>query len=86
MRRCVGCFQFKPQKELIRVVKTTEGVIDVQEPGAERIDGRGAYVCPNESCFMKATKTKGKKRSPMTFWLKVKLGETDLQKLKDLLL
>jgi predicted RNA-binding protein YlxR (DUF448 family) len=46
----------KPKKELIRVVKSPEGVISLDKTG--RSPGRGAYVCPDAECLKKARKTK----------------------------
>ena len=55
-RKCVGCNTSKDKKELIRVVKSPEGVISLDKTG--RSPGRGAYVCPNPECLKKARKTK----------------------------
>ncbi len=56
MRMCTGCGEMKPKKELIRVVKSPEGVISLDKTG--RSPGRGAYVCPDLECLKKARKTK----------------------------
>ena len=56
MRRCTGCGEMKPKRELIRVVKSPEGQISLDRTG--RSPGRGAYVCPSEECLKKARKTK----------------------------
>lgn len=55
-RMCVGCRQMKNKKELMRVVKTSEGDIQLDPTGKK--SGRGAYICPNESCFNQAIKGK----------------------------
>ena len=55
-RMCVGCRQMMPKKELIRVVKSPEGVISVDDRG--KMPGRGAYICHNEDCLNKAYKAK----------------------------
>ena len=60
MRRCVGCGEMKPKKEMIRVLKTEEGII-LDTTG--RKNGRGAYICPSAECLKKAKKTKGLDRS-----------------------
>ena len=44
MRKCVGCFEMKPKKELVRVVRSPEGEISLDS--TSRKPGRGAYVCP----------------------------------------
>lgn len=54
MRMCIGCREMKPKKELVRVVKTPQGDIKLDKTG--KLNGRGAYVCPNEECFKKVQK------------------------------
>ena len=56
IRTCIGCNEGKPKKELIRVVKTSEGEVSIDFTGKK--NGRGAYICPNISCLEKAIKTK----------------------------
>lgn len=53
-RKCVGCNVSKDKKELIRVVKTTEGEISVDLTGKK--NGRGAYICHDAECLKKAKK------------------------------
>ena len=55
MRMCVGCREMKPKKELLRVVKSPEGVIAFDRVG--KAPGRGAYVCKSAECLAKAVKT-----------------------------
>lgn len=55
-RMCVGCGQMKAKKELIRVVRTPEGFIDLDPTGKK--SGRGAYVCPDPACLTAAVKGK----------------------------
>lgn len=56
MRKCVGCQEMKEKKSLIRVVKTAEGDIILDDTGKK--NGRGAYICKILECFKKAKKTK----------------------------
>ena len=56
MRKCVGCQEMKEKKSLIRVVKTAEGDIILDDTGKK--NGRGAYICKSLECFKKAKKTK----------------------------
>ena len=56
MRRCTGCGEQKPQKELVRVVKTPDGEILLDLTG--KASGRGAYICNNAECLKKARKSK----------------------------
>ncbi len=56
MRMCTGCSQMKPKKELIRVVRSPEGEISLDETGKK--SGRGAYLCPEAECLKKAVKSR----------------------------
>ena len=56
MRRCLGCMESKPKIELLRVVKTTEGQIELDPTGKK--NGRGAYICKSINCLEKAVKSK----------------------------
>jgi predicted RNA-binding protein YlxR (DUF448 family) len=53
-RMCVGCQQMKTKKELIRIVRTVEGTIEVDLTGKR--NGRGAYICPQRACLQSAWK------------------------------
>ncbi len=61
MRKCLGCNEMKPKKELIRAVKSPEGEISLDLTGKK--SGRGAYICPDKSCFDKARKGKRLERA-----------------------
>lgn len=54
VRKCVGCNEMKPKKELVRIVRSPEGEISVDLNGKK--NGRGAYICPSTVCLMKARK------------------------------
>ncbi len=54
MRLCVGCGEMQPKKELIRVLKNTDGSIGLDFTGKK--SGRGAYLCKNMDCFTAAQK------------------------------
>ena len=56
MRRCLGCQESKPQKELIRIVRTPEGALCVDVTG--KMNGRGAYICPKAQCLADAKRAK----------------------------
>lgn len=60
-RQCVGCSQMQEKKELMRVIKTPEGEILLDQTG--RKNGRGAYVCRRKECLDMAIKKKGLERS-----------------------
>lgn len=55
-RKCLGCMQSFPKKELIRVVRTPEGEVCIDTTGKK--SGRGAYICKKEACLKKAVKAK----------------------------
>jgi predicted RNA-binding protein YlxR (DUF448 family) len=45
LRKCTGCQEMKPKKELIRIVLTPEGETALDPTGKR--SGRGAYICRN---------------------------------------
>jgi len=55
-RVCVGCREKKPKKELIRIVRTPEGNVDIDLTGKK--SGRGVYICAQKECLHSATKGK----------------------------
>ena len=61
LRQCVGCREMKPKKELVRVVRSPEGVISIDTKG--KAPGRGAYVCPSQQCLKRAVKSKALERT-----------------------
>lgn len=61
MRRCVGCMESRPKKELIRIVSDKEGNLNLDVTG--KAQGRGAYLCPDTSCFNTARKRNAISRS-----------------------
>ena len=61
MRKCVGCQEMKNKKEMIRVIRTSEGEFLLDATG--RKNGRGAYLCTDSNCLAKAVKNKGLERS-----------------------
>ncbi len=52
MRQCLGCREQKAKRDLIRVVRSPEGVISLDFRG--KASGRGAYVCPQPDCLKRA--------------------------------
>ncbi len=61
LRKCTGCGEMKPKKELVRVVKSPEGDISLDLTG--RKAGRGAYVCPTAACLAAARKARRLERA-----------------------
>ena len=60
-RQCMGCHERKAKRELIRVVRGTDGTVGLDFGG--KLNGRGAYLCPDPECLKKAQKAKSLERS-----------------------
>ena len=60
-RQCMGCRERKPKKEMIRIVRGTDGIVSLDFSG--KLNGRGAYLCPDPECLKKAQKSKALERS-----------------------
>lgn len=60
MRRCVGCMESKPKKQMVRIV-CYEGKVSVDPKGKAK--GRGIYICPDPACIHNAKKRKALQRS-----------------------
>lgn len=75
MRMCIGCREMKPKKELVRVVKSPEGEIDIDEKG--KAPGRGAYLCDDSTCMDKATNNRLLEKA-----FSQKIGQEVYEKLK----
>ena len=61
MRQCLGCREMKPKKELIRAVRSPDGIVSLDFKGKN--PGRGAYVCKNADCLKKAIRSKALARA-----------------------
>ena len=60
-RQCMGCRERTDKRNLIRVVRTPEGNVQLDFSG--KLSGRGAYLCPKSECLKKAQKSKALDRS-----------------------
>ena len=56
LRTCVITKESLPKQELLRVVRTPEGYVTVDETG--KLNGRGAYIKKDISVLEKAQKSK----------------------------
>ncbi len=56
LRKCTGCNEMKPKRELVRVVRSPQGEISLDLTGKK--PGRGAYICKNADCLKLAKKAK----------------------------
>ncbi|MBR6274983.1 MAG: YlxR family protein [Lachnospiraceae bacterium] len=61
MRKCIGCDEMFPKKELIRILLDEENKLVIDKTG--KLNGRGCYLCNNAECLEKAIKTKAINRS-----------------------
>jgi predicted RNA-binding protein YlxR (DUF448 family) len=74
-RTCVSCRETAAKRGLIRVVRTPEGVVEVDETGKKA--GRGAYLCRRWECWQEAIR-----RERLATALRVKLLEADKDALR----
>ncbi len=56
LRTCVVTKESLPKKELLRIVRTPEGEVKVDDTG--KLNGRGAYIKKDLSVLEQAKKTK----------------------------
>ncbi len=49
LRTCVACREVRTKRELIRLVRSSSGTVEVDTGGKEA--GRGAYLCPTPECW-----------------------------------
>lgn len=78
-RTCMGCNEKKDKKDLIRIVKSPNGEINIDKSG--KMLGRGAYICDNIQCLEKAVKTKRIERV-----LETKIENTIYEKLRGVII
>ena len=56
LRKCTGCGEMKPKRELVRVVRSKDGEVSLDLLGKK--PGRGAYICKDKECLKHARKAK----------------------------
>ena len=78
MRSCIVTKEKLPKKDLIRVVRTPEGNVIVDETG--KANGRGAYLKKDLEVFEKAKKSKVLNRH-----LKVEVEDSVFEELQKLI-
>ena len=54
-RKCIGCAERRDKGDLVRVVRTPDGEIQLDSTG--RAAGRGAYLCKSKKCLARARKS-----------------------------
>ncbi len=73
-RTCVGCHQTLPKRQLVRLVRTPEGVrVDL----TGRLPGRGAYLHDRRACWERALK-----KGTLARALRVELTPDDMARLQ----
>ena len=75
-RMCVACRQLKSKRQLLRIVKSPQGEITIDDTGKK--PGRGAYICCQNECLIKSRKSKSLDKI-----LKVKIPDEIWQALTD---
>ena len=60
-RKCLGCGEMKPKRELMRVVRSPEGEVSLEQK--KKKNGRGAYLCQSKPCLTAAIKAKRLERA-----------------------
>ena len=76
MRRCIGCMEHFPKKDLCRIVNTKENEIFFDSTGKK--NGRGTYICKSIDCLNKAIKSKALSRA-----LETEIPEEVLEAIKE---
>ncbi len=77
-RKCMGCGEKFPKKDLLRVVRAPEGEVSVDTTGKK--NGRGVYICKNPDCFKKVRRGDKLSRS-----LEVKVEEKIYDELAEMM-
>jgi len=74
-RSCVACRQVKEKRQLVRLVRTAEGVV-VDSGG--HLAGRGAYLCRSAACWQEGLKGKRLENA-----LRASLSQENRERLKE---
>jgi predicted RNA-binding protein YlxR (DUF448 family) len=53
-RTCIACREVRPKRELVRIVRTPENGVFIDEKG--KMAGRGAYLCRTKRCWERGLK------------------------------
>ncbi|MCD8371691.1 MAG: YlxR family protein [Clostridia bacterium] len=56
LRQCIACRELKEKREMLRIVKNSQGEIFLDF--SSKAAGRGAYICDNSDCVKKLIKQK----------------------------
>lgn len=75
-RTCIACRQIKEKKDLIRLVSTENGIAEIDV--FEKKPGRGAYLCPQKTCWELALR-----KNRLDYALRTKLHDDNRQTLRE---
>ncbi|MGD9677158.1 MAG: RNase P modulator RnpM [Vulcanibacillus sp.] len=75
MRKCTACQELKSKRELIRIVRTPDKIVEIDLKGKK--SGRGAYICYRSDCLQLAKKKKSLEKA-----LDVKIEEEIYNKIQ----
>ncbi len=78
MRKCVATGEMKPKKELVRIVRSKEGVVSIDLTGKK--SGRGAYLSLDKEAVLLA-----KKKNILSNQLEVTVDDTVYDELLELI-
>jgi len=78
MRKCVATGEMKPKKELVRIVRSKEGIVSVDLTGKK--SGRGAYLSLDKEAVLLA-----KKKNILSNQLEVTVDDTVYDELLELI-
>lgn len=79
LRTCVVTHEKLPKKELLRIVRTPEGIVEADLTGKK--NGRGAYIKSDIETLLKAQKTKVLERH-----LEVSIDDTIYEEIKNVII
>lgn len=75
LRSCIACREKHAKRDLIRIVRTPEGTIEIDLKGKR--SGRGAYLCRKQQCWDAALQPRRLSQA-----LKCQLGAEEVAMLK----
>jgi uncharacterized protein len=78
MRKCVATGEMKPKKELVRIVRSKEGIVSIDLTGKK--SGRGAYLSKEKEAVLLA-----QKKNILANHLEVKIEDSIYQDLLDMI-
>lgn len=78
LRKCVATGEMKPKKELVRIVRSKEGEVSVDQTGKK--SGRGAYLSKDKEAVLLA-----KKKNILANHLEVSIDDSIYEELLELI-